>query len=134
MSEIVLTLQSNPGAVGANLAALFVDSTGQPSFVGNTALPKKLMDSNRPTVVNNIATVPGPITMNFPAGRLIASPGANSTLVNNSFVTANSIVLAVAASNDVTGRVNAVEAGTGNFTVHCTAPTANMPINFFVIN
>lgn len=134
MSDIVLTQQANPGAVGANLVALFVDTAGQPSFTGNDGAAKKLMDSNRPAVVNNIATTPGPITMNFPAGRIILSPGANSTLVINSFVTANTLVFAIPAANDSTGRVTAVESGNNNFTVYSVAPTANMPVNFLVIN
>jgi len=134
MSELVLTQQANPGAMGANLAAVFVDTAGQPSFVGSDGAAKKLMDSNRPVVASNITITPGPITMNFPAGRIILSPGANSTLVINSFVTVNTLVFAMAAANDSTGRVTAVESGAGNFTVYSTAPAANMPVNFLVIN
>lgn len=134
MSEIVLTSQASPGALGANLTALFVDTSNRPSFVGSDGLSKALVDANNPTVVSNVTVVVGPVTMNVPSGRVNIAAGQNSIVVTNSLVTANSRVFAIPAANDTTGRVNSVEPAAGNFTVHCTAATANMPINFFLVN
>jgi len=80
----------------------------------------------------NTATV-GAVTINKSSGRAIVANGATTLVVTNNLVTANSHVFVQPAQNDTTGRVNSVVAAAGNFTVNCTAPSANMAVNFLVI-
>jgi hypothetical protein len=54
--------------------------------------------------------------------------------VTNSLVDANSIITAVAATNDATGYVKNVVAAAGSFTINVIAPTAEMAVNFMVTN
>lgn len=149
MSEIVLSNQASPGALGANLSAFFFSVTGAPSYVGNDsvvhvlaefangslAVPANLsVAANITTTFNNTANV-GSVTLNgAAAGRAIVAAGANSVTITSNMVTANSKVFPVAAANDVTGRVNAVVTANGSVTLHCTAPTANMAVDFLIIN
>lgn len=76
----------------------------------------------------------GAQTVNKATGRVNFAIGATSLVVTNSLVTANSIIHAVAATNDATGRVTSVVAGAGSFTIYAIAPTAEMAVNFLVTN
>lgn len=151
MSEIVYSHQASPGALGANLSALFFSLTGVPSYVGNDGVAKEIGGNlTNLTLTGNLsvsgtatfngrilpdftdtATV-GAVTINKPAGRVNVANAATTVVVTNNFVTANSHVFCIAAANDTTGRVNSVVRAAGNFTIHCTAPSANMPVDFIV--
>ncbi len=76
----------------------------------------------------------GAQTINKSTGRVNFAIGATSLVVTNSLVTANSIIQAIAATNDATGRVTAVVAAASSFTIYCIAPTAEMAVNFLVTN
>lgn len=155
MSELVLTNQASPGALGAGLSAFFFSVSGLPSYVGNDGIVYSLtgVDGNGSFAYNgnfsaggnvswngraqpayvNTGTV-GNVTINAAAGRFTAAANATQVVVTNSYVTANSQVLCTAAANDATGRVIGAVPSAGAFTAHVIAPTANMPINFFVLN
>jgi len=45
MSEIVLQNEASPGALGANLVAIFIDANGVLSYVGNDAIVKQPLTS-----------------------------------------------------------------------------------------
>ena len=79
----------------------------------------------------NTATV-GAVTINKASGRAIVANGATSLVVTNNLVTANCHVFVMPSQNDTTGRVNSVVPAAGNFTVNCTAPSANMSVDFVV--
>jgi hypothetical protein len=72
-------------------------------------------------------------TINKPCGSVNAAAGVTSVQVNNSLVTANSLVRAWLMSNDTTARVNATVPGAGSFTVFLTGPTAEAKIGFQVL-
>jgi len=76
----------------------------------------------------------GAQTINKSAGRVNVAAGATSIVVTNSLVTANSIITAVAATNDATCVVKSVVAAAGSFTINVVAPTAETAINFIIIN
>lgn len=87
--------------------------------------------------VKGTITAPGTTTqqtINKPCGRVnIAASGTSTTVLNN-LVTANSIITAIAATNDATGYVTNVVAGTGTFNINTTVCTSEMAINFVVMN
>ena len=83
---------------------------------------------------NTAAGTTGARTINKAAGRVNFAAAATSLVVTNSLVTAASKVFALAASKDTSGRVYAVVPAAGSFTIYCTAPAAEMPVNFLVIN
>jgi hypothetical protein len=151
MSELVLTAEANPGALGANLSAFFFNLSGVPSYVGNDGVEHNLLASggNLPIANANVSGnitlagnfvvssansgVTGNATINKATGRVIAGIAATVLVVTNNMVTANSHVFAQPSANDATGRVTAVTPAAGNFTISLTAPAANMPIDFFVV-
>jgi len=150
MSEVVLTNQASPGPLGAGLSALFFSLAGLPSYVGNDGIVYSLagMDGNGAfsfngslsvggniNVGSNNALVVGNVTMNGVAsGRVIVGIGSTQLTVTSNMVTTESHVMAHAAANDSTGRVNGTIAANGSFTIHCTAPAANMPVSFVIFN
>lgn len=150
MSEIVMTNQANPGAMGANLSALFFNLSGQPCYVGNDGIQHILLEDpgtfGNMTVTGEISVTGeitvssasgagvGNTTVNAQSGRVTAAVGQTLLLVNCNLVTASSHVFCQPTQNDTTGRVTAVVPGTGNFQVSLTAPTANMTLDFFVLN
>lgn len=95
-----------------------------PAFTGDISVEK--------TIVTPGTT--GAQTINKTAGRVNFAALATSLVVTNSLVTANSIITAVAATNDATGYVLSVVATAGSFTIYVVAPTAEMAVNFLVIN
>lgn len=144
MSELVMTMQASPGALGANLVAQYVDVTGVPCYVGNDGIVHQVLTANSTQAFANLSASAnfalgstitaniGAFTMNTPTGRVNAANGATSLVVTNSLVTANSKVMAWPSHNDTTGRVYAVVPAAGNFTISLTAPTANMSVDFVV--
>lgn len=81
----------------------------------------------------NTATI-GAVTISKPSGRFNIGTGQTSVVVTNTLVTAASHILVVASQNDATGRVVNVVPAAGSFTVNCIAPTADMSIDFVLIN
>lgn len=81
----------------------------------------------------NTATV-GNVTIHKSSGQCIVASLASAVTVTNNQVTANSHVFATPCQNDATGRIVSVVPAAGNFTINCVAPTANMAVNFFVVN
>lgn len=73
-------------------------------------------------------------TINQTAGRVNIAAGGTAVTVTNSLVTANSIVMAVAATNDTTATVKNVVPAAGSFTINTVAVTAETAFNFLVIN
>lgn len=146
MSEIVLDYEATPAGIGANMAALFVDTLGRPSYVGNDAVAHVLASTGNDVdvefadvaIFGNLlldytnSAVVGNQTVNKPSGRVVAGIGAAQLQVACNFVTANSHVICQPAANDATGRVTGVVSTAGNFVVHMTPPTANMPVTFVV--
>ncbi len=87
--------------------------------------------------VTKTITTPGTTgnqTINKLAGRVNIAAGGTTVTVTNSFVTANSIVLAVPATADATARVTNVVPGTGSFVINTVAVTGETAFNFMVIN
>jgi hypothetical protein len=77
----------------------------------------------------------GAQTINKTAGSVNFAAAATSLVVTNSFVDANSVIIATVATNDTTMKSVAVVAGAGSFTIHAdTAPTAETRVNWFVAN
>ena len=81
----------------------------------------------------NTGTI-GNVTISKPTGRVNVTAAATTVVVTNTLVTAASHVFVVASQNDATGRVLNVVPAAGSFTINCTAPTANMSVDFLVIN
>jgi hypothetical protein len=144
MSEIVMTNQASPGAMGANLSALFFNLSGQPCYVGNDGITHILLEDPGTyanlSVTANLAlaeantAVAGNATLNGLTGRAVAAIGQTLLVVTNNRVAANSHVFVMPSANDTTGRVTAVEPFAGNFRVSLVAPTANMSLDFVVFN
>lgn len=95
-----------------------------PAFTGNVSVEK--------TIITPGTT--GAQTINKTAGRVNFAIGATSLVVTNSLVTANSIILAIAATNDATGYVVSVVSAAGSFTINAIAPAAEMAVNWLVLN
>lgn len=127
--------QSNNATVGAvvrfsrdgSIIASGTNSSfsGQVSFNGNI-------------VVDKTITAPGTTTtqtINKNSGRVnIAAASSAATVINNR-VTANSIILAIPASNDTTLKSTSVQAFSGSFTINGNAAaSAETPVNFLITN
>lgn len=81
----------------------------------------------------NTATI-GAVTINKASFRANIALGATSVVVTNSYVTAASKVLCMAAANDTTGRVTASVPAAGSVTIYSVATTANMAVDCLVVN
>lgn len=92
------------------------------------------LTANRFNVPSTAAGTTGATTINDMSGRVKFAAAATSLVVTNSNVTADSHILAIPSQNDTTGRVTAVVPGSGTFTIYCTAPTATMSVDFFILN
>lgn len=72
---------------------------------------------------------------NTQAGRINIAAAGSSVTVTNSLVTANSIIVATAATNDTTGIVKNVVAGSGSFIITMNAAvTGEVAVNWVVFN
>lgn len=76
----------------------------------------------------------GAQTINKPAGRVNIAAAGTSVVVTNSLVTANSIIIAVAATADATARVTSVVPAAGSFTINTVSVTAETAFNFLVVS
>ena len=86
-----------------------------------------------PVTITAVGTT-GNQTINKAAGRVNIAAAGTTVTVTNSLVTANSIVLAVAATADATARVTNVVPATGSFVINTVAVTAETAFNFLVIS
>jgi hypothetical protein len=87
--------------------------------------------------VPSTITAPGTTgnqTINKPAGRVNIAAAGTTVTVTNSCVTANSIILVVAATADATARVTSVVPAAGSFVINTVACTAETAFNFLVIS
>ena len=74
-------------------------------------------------------------TINKPAGTVNIAGGSNSVTITNSTVSANSIVFAVARTNDATCSIKNVVSAAGSFVINMTANcTAETSVGFLVTN
>jgi hypothetical protein len=77
----------------------------------------------------------GAQTINKTAGTVNFAAAATSLVVTNSFVDANSIIIATVGTDDTTMKSVAVVAGAGSFTLYANAAaTAETRVNWFVAN
>lgn len=77
----------------------------------------------------------GAQTINKTAGSVNFAAAATSLVVTNSFVTANSVIIATVGTNDTTMKSVAAVANSGSFTLYANAaPTAETRVNFMVVN
>lgn len=95
-----------------------------PAFTGDVSVEK--------TIIAPDTT--GAQTINKTAGRVNFAASATSLVVTNSLVTANSIIIATAATADTTGYIKSCVPTEGTFTINVVAPTAEMAVNWIVIN
>jgi len=120
---------------GSGTDGLIAIDTGLTFSAARLTTPKLTVGGD--VALSKTITTPGTTgaqTINKATGRVNLAIGATSLVVTNSLVTANSIISAIAATNDATGRVTAVVAGAGSFTIYAIAPTAEMAVNFLVTN
>jgi len=73
-------------------------------------------------------------TINKAAGRVNIAAAGTTVVVTCSLVTANSIIVAVAATADATARVTNVVPAAGSFTINTVATTAETAFNFLIVN
>jgi hypothetical protein len=77
----------------------------------------------------------GAQTINKQSGTVNFAAAATSLVVTNSFVTANSIIVATVGTNDTTMKTVSVVAAAGSFTLNANAAaTAETRVNFVVLN
>jgi hypothetical protein len=110
--------------------------TTDPSYslhvVGNVGIVGGLLILEKTILA---AGTTGNATINKPMGRVNIAAGQTAISVSNSLVTADSIVMAVIASNDTTSQIKNVVPGSSTFTINLvSAATAETPISFLVIN
>jgi hypothetical protein len=87
-----------------------------------------------PKTITAVATT-GAQTIDKTAGSVNFAAAATSLVVTNSFVDANSVILATVATNDATMKSVAAVASAGSFTLHANAgATAETRVNWFVAN
>jgi hypothetical protein len=78
------------------------------------------------------ATV-GAVTMDKSAGRINVASGSTSVTVTNNRVSAASHVFASVTTNDATALIKSIVPTSGSFTVNLVAPTAQIELDFFVV-
>jgi hypothetical protein len=77
----------------------------------------------------------GAQTINKTAGSVNFAAAATSLVVTNSFVDANSVIVATVATDDTTMKSVAAVAGAGSFTLYANAAaTAETRVNWLVVN
>ena len=77
----------------------------------------------------------GARTINQPAGSVNFAAAAESLVVTNNLVTANSVILLTVASNDSSTDSVHLTQTTGSFTIYVdNPPDAELRVNFLVVN
>lgn len=106
---------------------------------GTATLTEKMRIKNDGSVVfpftNTAAGTTGAQTINKISGTVNFAATASSLVLTNSLITANSIVFAIARTNDATAQVKNVVPAAGSATINLTAAaTAETSVGFWVIN
>jgi hypothetical protein len=119
------------GYVGIGLTA----PTERLHVVGNALITTNLTanDLSLSKTITAPATT-GNQTINKAAGRVNIAAAGTTVVVTCSLVTANSIIIAVAATADATARVTNVVPAAGSFTINTVATTAETAFNFLIVN
>lgn len=119
------------GYVGIGLTA----PTERLHVVGNALITTNLTanDLSLSKTITAPATT-GDQTINKAAGRVNIAAAGTTVVVTCSLVTANSIIIAVAATADATAMVTSVVPAAGSFTINTVATTAETAFNFLIVN
>lgn len=135
---------SASGAGYANTAALSYISagvvgvgTGAAGSTAGTLVTANIITSGGITMGKTVtaAGTTGDQTINKTTGTVNLAAAATSVVVTNNLVSTNSIILAVAGTNDTTCYVKNVVAAAGSFTINMTgACAAETRVNFMVTN
>lgn len=124
-----LRITGNGAAATLNVSAPILPNANGTYDLGSSTLGFKRLYVD----YTNTATI-GAVTIDKASFRANIALGATSVVVTNSYVTAASKVLCVAAQNDTTGRVTATVPGAGTVTIHSIATTADMAVDCVVVN
>lgn len=129
-SAAICATRTNTGGGGATNLAF--------SVFNGTALTEGLrITEGAGLQVPSTITTPGTTgnqTINKTSGRVNIAAAGTTVTVTNSLVTANSTVLAVAATADATARVTSVVPAAGSFVINTAACTAETAFMFFVLS
>ena len=119
------------GYVGIGLTA----PTERLHVVGNALITTNLTanDLSLSKTITAPATT-GNQTINKAAGRVNIAAAGTTVVVTCSLATANSIIIAVAATDDATAMVTSVVPAAGSFTINTVATTAETAFNFLIVN
>ena len=119
------------GYVGIGLTA----PTERLHVVGNALITTNLTanDLSLSKTITAPATT-GNQTINKAAGRVNIAAAGTTVVVTCSLVTANSIIIAVAATDDATAMVTSVVPAAGSFTINTVATTDETAFNFLIVN
>lgn len=123
---------------GASTTGFYFDSTaGEPGLCYSGTYGLKIASGGDVILQKTITAggTTGVQVINKTTGSINIEATATSKAVTNSLVTANSIIIAVAATNDSAAAVKNVVAGSGTFTINLTAAAnAEMRVNWIVTN
>jgi hypothetical protein len=139
-----LTTGSNNIIIGYNAAATALNVNNE-ATIGNSSIATFRVpgvgfqfDTTDGLIVPKTITAGGTTgaqTINKTAGTVNFAAAATSLVVTNSFVDANSIIIATVGTNDSTMKSVAAVAAAGSFTLHANAAaTAETRVNWFVAN
>jgi len=119
------------GNVGIGIVA----PTERLHVVGNALIATNLTanDLSLSKTITAPATT-GNQTINKAAGRVNIAAAGTTVVVTCSLVTANSIIIAVAATDDATAMVTSVVPAAGSFTINTVATTDETAFNFLIVN
>ena len=130
-SAVANTLVLDQGRVGIGTNA----PTESLHVLGNALISANLTANN--LSLSKTITAPattGNQTINKAAGRVNIAAAGTTVVVTCSLATANSIIIAVAATADATARVTNVVPAAGSFTINTVATTAETAFNFLIVN
>lgn len=115
---------------------LFDAGGGGPITIGSTSLAiARLEDRAALATYLDSSGTPGDVTQNTGSGRAAIAALATATVVTNSLVNANSVVMVTLEDLDVTATAVKVVPGAGSFTVTANAAaTANTKFRYTVTN
>lgn len=108
------------------------------SLAGTESLSNKTMTATGKIsfdATNTAGGTTGAQTINKPSGTVNFAAAATTLVVTNSFVSANSIVIAVVRTADATATIKSVVPASGSFTITLgSAATAETSVGFVVFN
>jgi hypothetical protein len=139
-----ITTGTNLTVIGASAAASANTATNEITL-GNSSVScfripgvGLAFDTTDGLIVPKTITAGGTVgaqTINKTAGTVNFAAAATSLVVTNSFVDANSVIVATVATDDITMKSVAAVAGVGSFTLYANAAaTAETRVNWLVVN